>query len=127
MHKKRVRKNTFGGHASFHKPTKKVCSENERNKQETRKKWRAHINVIDGRKPFITPIPKTGENDLHELQGKDNGYNEGTYYLFSKWVNRCQGDSFSSMGARMAPLNSQWLVLRICGTDFLHCWVARMC
>ena len=23
-----------------------------------------------------------------------------------------------------APLNSQWLVLRIGGADFLHCWVA---
>ena len=23
------------------------------------------------------------------------------------------------------PLNSQWLVLRIGGTDFLHCWVAN--
>ena len=22
------------------------------------------------------------------------------------------------------PLNSQWLVLRIVGADFLHCWVA---
>ena len=27
------------------------------------------------------------------------------------------------MGARTAPLNSQWLVLRIGGADFLHCWV----
>ena len=25
----------------------------------------------------------------------------------------------------MVPLNSQWLVLRIGGTDFLHCWVAN--
>ena len=24
-----------------------------------------------------------------------------------------------------APLNSQWLVLRIGGADFLHCWVAN--
>ena len=23
------------------------------------------------------------------------------------------------------PLNSQWLVLRIGGVDFLHCWVAN--
>ena len=23
------------------------------------------------------------------------------------------------------PLKSQWLVLRIDGTDFLHCWVAN--
>ena len=38
--------------------------------KETRKKRHACKNVIDGRKPFITPIPKTSENDdLHELQG----------------------------------------------------------
>ena len=29
---------------------------------------------------------------------------------------------FLNMGE---PLNSQWLVLRIDGTDFLHCWVAN--
>ena len=27
------------------------------------------------------PIPKTGENHLHELQGNDYGYNEGTVCL----------------------------------------------
>ena len=35
----------------------------------------------------------------------------------------CHGDSFSSVGARTAPLNLHWLVLRIGGADFLHCWV----
>ena len=44
-------------------------------------------------------------------------------YLFSKRVYRCQGDGFLSMGAQTAPLNSHWLVLRIGGADFLHCWV----
>ena len=32
------------------------------------KKRHACKNVIDGRKPFIRSIQKTGENDLHELQ-----------------------------------------------------------
>ena len=27
------------------------------------------------------------------------------------------------MGAERASLNSQWLVLRIGGADFLHCWI----
>ena len=38
-------------------------------------------------------------------------------------MNWCQGDGFSSVGAQTAPLNSQWLVLRIGGADFLHCLV----
>ena len=38
-------------------------------------------NVIDGRKLFIMPIPKTSENDLHELGVNDYGYNEGTICL----------------------------------------------
>ena len=35
------------------------------------------------------------------------------------------GDGFSSVGTRTAPLNSHWLVLRIGGADFLHCWTAN--
>ena len=29
------------------------------------------------------------------------------------------------MAHERTPLNSQWLVLRIDGTDFLHCWVVN--
>ena len=61
---------------------KKVCNENERNKQR-RKKRHAHKNYIHGRKPFITSMWRTGENDLHEPQGDDYGYNEGTICLVS--------------------------------------------
>ena len=42
---------TSGVHASSRKPTKKVCDENERNKEE--KKRRARKNIIDGRSAFI--------------------------------------------------------------------------
>ena len=38
-------------------------------------------NVIEGRKPFITSIQESGENDLHELKVNDYGYNEGTICL----------------------------------------------
>ena len=65
----------FQGSLSSRKPTKKVCDENE---SRIRKKRRAHKSIIHGRKPFITPKQKTGENDLHELLGNDCGYNEGT-------------------------------------------------
>ena len=61
------KRKTSGVHVSSRKPTKKVCDENERNK-----------NVIHGRKPVIMPIRRTGENDLDEPQGNDYGYNEGT-------------------------------------------------
>ena len=65
---------TSGVHASSRKPMKKVCDENERNK-------RVRKNIIHRRKPFITPIQETGENDLYQLQAKDCGYNEGTICL----------------------------------------------
>ena len=87
--------------------------------KETNKEKHEHKNVIDGRKLFIIPIPKTNAGDLHELQVNDYGYNEGSYYLFSKRVNWCQEDGFLSVGARTG---TQWLVLGIGDADFLHCW-----
>ena len=59
----------------------KVCNENERNKQ--RKKRCARKNYIHGRKPFITLMRRTGENNLHKPQGDGYGYNEGTICLVS--------------------------------------------
>ena len=69
------------------------------------------------------PIPKTSENNLHELQVNNYVYNEGTIYLFGKQVNWCQV-VFGAWVHKQVPLNSQWLVLGIGGADFLHCWVA---
>ena len=37
--------------------------------------------------------------------------------LSSKQMNGCQGDGYLSVGAQMAPQKSQWLVLRIGGTN----------
>ena len=53
-------------------------------------------NVIDGRKSFIRCTQRTGENERLLTQRR--------YYLFSKWVNWCQGDSFSSVGARLGSI-----------------------
>ena len=72
----------FWGFTQAHE---KVCDE-----MKQRKKQCARKNVIEGRKPFITPIQNTSENDLHELWGNDYGYNEGTICL----VNWSQGDGF---------------------------------
>ena len=80
-------------------------------------------NVIHGRKPFITPKQKTGENDLHELLGNDCGYNEGTICVVNGRI--CvKRMVFRAWAHERVPLNSQWLVLKIGGTNFLHCWVA---
>ena len=47
--------------------------------KETRiRKRRVRKNIIHRRMPFIAPIQETGENDLHQLQANDCGYNEGT-------------------------------------------------
>ena len=67
MHKKRK---TFG----FTQAHEKVCDE-----MKQRKKRRMLLK--EGRKPFIMPIQKTCGNDLHELQGNDYGYSEGTICL----------------------------------------------
>ena len=58
----------FWGSRKLLQAHKKVCNEmKQRKKRCTRK------NVIEGRKPFITPIQNTGENDL---RGNNFGYNE---------------------------------------------------
>ena len=91
--------------------------------KQTRKKRRACKSIIHGRKPFITPKQKTGENDLHELLGNYCGYSEGTICV----VNGCISFKrmvFRAWAHEREPLNSQLLVLRIGGADFLHCWVA---
>ena len=60
---------TSGVHASSRKPTKKVCDENERNKEE--KKRRARKNIIDGRRAFIGYLRKTRAMDINQLQLDD--------------------------------------------------------
>ena len=42
------------------------------------KKRHARKNYIHGRKPIITLILRNCESDLHEPQGNDYEYNEGT-------------------------------------------------
>ena len=36
-----------------------------------------------------------------------------------------KGMAFRAWVPEQVPLDSQWLVLRIGGADFLHCWVAN--
>ena len=53
-------KKTSGIHESTRKPTKKVCDENERKKEELEKKPRPRQKNFCGRKDFIRPYLKTG-------------------------------------------------------------------
>ena len=77
-----------------------MCNENERNKE----KRHARKSIVDGRKHFIGPLHKTGEDDWYKLRDNDSGHNEGTYHLFSKQVNECQEDGFSSVGTRTGAI-----------------------
>ena len=54
---------------------------------------------------------------------KDCGYNEGTICVVIGCIS-VKRIVFRVWAHERAPLNSQWLILRIGGTDFLHCWVA---
>ena len=91
-------KKLLGFTQNSHKPTKKCAMKmKERNKQ--RKKQRVPKIFFDGRNEFIRRVRKTRVMDIKQLQVNDSSYIEGTYYLFSKRMNRCQGDGFSSVGA----------------------------
>ena len=73
-------------------------------KVELEKKRRAPKIFFDGRKEFIRRVRKTRLLDIKLLQVNDSSYIEGTTYLFSKRVNRCQGDGFSSVGAQTGTI-----------------------
>ena len=62
--------------------------------------------------------------DINQLQLDDCQYNEGTICLVDKLMG-AWGMVFRAWVHERSPLNSQWLVLRIGGADFLHYWVAN--
>ena len=66
-------KNTSRVHASSHKQMKRCAT---KMKETNKKKRCACKNVIHERKPFVMPILKTGENNLHEFWLNDSRYNE---------------------------------------------------
>ena len=78
-------KRDFGGSRKLLQDHKKVCDENERNKEKNH----AHVakcackSVIDGRKHFIGCLHKTGEDDWDKLRD-DSGHNEGTICLVNR-------------------------------------------
>ena len=119
MHKKRVWKKTFGVHASSRMPTKKCAM---KMKETNKKKNDGHLKYFCGQEGVYNTRAESSCNGYQPTSAQ-RFLIHWRYYLFSKRVNRCQGDGFSSVGARTTPLNSHWLLLRICGADFLHCWV----
>ena len=52
--------------------------------KQRKKEKHACKNVIEGRKPFITPMQNTSENELHELRENDYRYNEDTICLVNR-------------------------------------------
>ena len=110
MHKKNFKKYFRGSHKLL-QAHEKVCNENERKKQ--RKNYMHEKKIFDGRKPFIGHTQRAGKNNLNKLRVNNSGHNKGT-----------MGDSgmrFRTWAHEPAPLNSQWLVLRIGSANFLHC------
>ena len=92
--------------------------------KETKKKRRASKNYIHGRKPFITSMLRTSENDLHEPRGEDYVYNKGTICLVSRLIGD-KGMIFRAWAHKRTPLNLH----AVAGTQdwwrrFFHCWVA---
>ena len=61
-------------------------------------------------------------NDLDKLRVNDSGHNEDAICLANGWMG-AKGMAFWAWAHERAPLNLQWLVPRIGGSDFLHCWV----
>ena len=66
----------FRGSRKLLQAHEKVCDENERRRRKNKR--HARKNYIHGRKPFIILILRNCESDLHEPQGNDYEYNEGT-------------------------------------------------
>ena len=92
-------KNNFRGSHKLPQAHEKVCNENERRKKEQQ----APKIIFDGRKEFIRRVRKTRLMDIKRLQVNDSSY-IWRYYLFSKRVNRCQGDRFLSVGAQTGAI-----------------------
>ena len=66
---------------------------------------------------------KTGEHNWNKLWVNDSGHNEGSYHLFGKRVNGCQGDGFSSVGTRTGAIK-----LAMTGTeDWCHRFPPLLC
>ena len=63
------------------------------------------------------------ERNLHKPWGDNYGYNEGTIFLVSRLISG-KGMVFEAWAHKQMSLNLQWLVLRIGGANFFHCWVA---
>ena len=80
-------------------------------------------NIFNGRKWFISHRRGTGETDRYEVLVNDSRCNEGTICLVNGRIS-IEGMVFRVWANKWVPLNSQWLVHRIGGADFLHCWVA---
>ena len=92
----------------------------ERNKEE--KKRRALNNNFIDRIDRLRRYQRNGWMELSERRDIDSLDIEGTYTLVMGRY-RAEGMVYRAWAHERAPLNTQWLILRIGDADFYHCWV----
>ena len=104
MHKKRKLPGFTQAPASPRKKCAMKMKETRIRKRRTRK------NIIHRRKPFIAPKQETDENDLHEPQGDDCGYNEGTICLVGGLIvgREMVGTQMDTIKLAMAGTQDWW-------------------
>ena len=73
-------KKTSGVHAKLPQAHKKVCDENERNKEKNDER----LKYFCCRKEFIRRVRKTRVMDIKRLQVNDSSYIEGTICLVNE-------------------------------------------
>ena len=97
MHKKRVWKTNFWGSHKLPQAHKK-CAMKMKVARRIRIRKKLHVCKNVSWKESIYKI--CTENSCHGYQPASDQWLliQWRYYLFSKWVNGCQGDGFSSVG-----------------------------
>ena len=101
MHKKRIWKNTSGVHGSSRKPTKKCVMK----MKETNKKKKNHrrLKYFCGQEGVYKTRAESSCNEYQTISAQ-RFLIHWRYYLFSKRVNGCQGDGFSSVGSQTGAI-----------------------
>ena len=108
-------KKYFRGSCKLPQAHEKVCDENETKND-------ARIKILLMKEALYKAYTKNWGNDLNKHQIRDSGHNEGAICLLNGSMG-AKGMVFRAWAHKKVPFNSHWLVLRIGGTDFLHCWV----
>ena len=97
----------------------------EKTKKETRKNnARVKMFLMGGSGLYATREELVKHIATRHWSTIPDTYNEGTICLVNGRVGT-GGMVFRAWAHKRMPLSSQWLVLRIGGAHFLHCWFAN--